>query len=223
MHHHCQNRGCCYISVQSHWENSSVAALHLLKFPWPALPFSVYLQSTSQHWDGSIQNDYYDILLALDGGNVCLNRSQSVFWFRYYRSSYSLPQTSVSLWHFWNSSSVVWILPHCWDSDCDCHWPELKTCGCLVSHRAQFLVLSSSFFILRLSVLWLKLILSPSSLLLMTHVSYSVLSSWSDTHQCLDHADRHLWRQDLDDTKQTETELRQDRCSPHEVKQNHFP
>ena len=79
--------------------------------------------------------------------------------------NYSLPQTSISRWHFWNGSSVVWVLPHCWDSDCDCHWPELKTCGRLVSHWAQFLVLFSSFSILHLSALWLKLILSTNNLL----------------------------------------------------------
>ena len=42
----------------------------------------------------------------------------------------------------------------------------------LVSHRAQFLVLSSSFSSLHLSALWLKLSLPPTSLLPMAH-SYS--------------------------------------------------
>ena len=39
----------------------------------------------------------------------------------------------------------------------------------LVSHRAQFLVTSSSFSTLHLSAFWLKFIQSPTSLLLMTH------------------------------------------------------
>ena len=40
------------------------------------------------------------------------------------------------------------------------------------------------------------------------HTATSVLSSWSDKRHCPDHADMHLWREDLDDTKQTETEWR---------------
>jgi len=50
----------------------------------------------------------------------------------------------------------------------------------------------------------------------------SVISSWSDICHDLDHADMHLWHEDLDDTKQSETKWWQDRCSHHEVKQNHF-
>ena len=44
-----------------------------------------------------------------------------------------------------------------------------------VSHRAQLLVLSSSFFTLHLSPLWLKLILSPISLLLTTHSYFTLV------------------------------------------------
>ena len=44
-----------------------------------------------------------------------------------------------------------------------------------VSHRGQFLVLSSPFFTLHLSPLWLKLILSSTSLLPMTHSYFTLV------------------------------------------------
>ena len=83
----------------------------------------------------------------------------------------------------------------------------------------QFLVPSSSFSALHLSALWLKLILSPTSLLLMTQL---LQSCPPDQIYCLDQADVHLWPENLDDynnnKKPPETEWQQDRGSPHQVK-----
>ena len=44
------------------------------------------------------------------------------------------------------------------------------------------------------------------------HTTTSLLSSWSGACHCPDHADTHLWCENLDDTKQTETEWWQDRA-----------
>ena len=52
------------------------------------------------------------------------------------------------------------------------------------------------------------------------HTTTSLLSCSSDARRCPDHADMHLWPENLDDTKQSETEWRQDRGSPYKVKQN---
>ena len=89
----------------------------------------------------------------------------------------------------------------------------------LVSHRAQFLVQSSSFSPSAPLYLLIEThSVRPTSLSLMKH-GYLVLSSWSDIRHCLDHAN---WRaslmwQDLGDKKQPQTEW-QDGSSPHAVK-----
>ena len=87
----------------------------------------------------------------------------------------------------------------------------------LVSHRAQFLALSCLFFSLHLSPLWNSFCLRPVFCQGHTTRPTSLLSSWSDICYCPDHADMHLWCENLDDTKQTETEW-QDRGSLCELK-----
>ena len=54
------------------------------------------------------------------------------------------------------------------------------------------------------------------------HTATLVTSSWSDARQCLDHANMHLWHEDLDNTKQTDNEWRQDSVCPREVNRTIF-
>ena len=68
-----------FISLQSHWENSYAAALCLLEFPRPALPFPVCLPSTSQHCNGSNWNDWRHSAYSGQWWHIFLNRSPSVF------------------------------------------------------------------------------------------------------------------------------------------------
>ena len=176
-----------FIPVQSHWGNSSVAVLRLLEFP--SLPFPVCLLSMSQHRDSSTQNDYGHSACSGWWWCVCLNHSRSVLCFRYidHHIFFHRLQSLSGI----SGTVLSWFTSYLTDSYCDCQWPELKICFCLVSHRDQFLALSSSFSTLDRYALWMKLILPTASRLLMTQtlqscllIRYSPLS-WPYTHTSL--------------------------------------
>ena len=122
--------------------------------------------------------------------------SRSVFCFRYYRPLYSLSQTSISLRCFWHRSFVVWAF-RLWLSTIGVQDVRMLPS---VSQRAQSLVLSSSFFSLHLSPLFIETQSVSNQSFCRWHTTISLLSSWSGTRRCPDHAGMHLWHEDLDFT-----------------------
>ena len=74
---------------------------------------------------------------------------------------------------------------------------------------------TSVFSALHLSALWLKFSLRQP-VFCRGHTATSVLSSWSDTRHCLDHADMHLWHKIC----MTQNKLNDDRTEAFLMKSN---
>ena len=155
-----------------------------------------------------------EILLALDGGDV--------FWsvLCFTTISEPVPPYSPPLTSIYGISGTIlsWFESYL-TSRTQTVTVNGQTSGpadvFFVFHRAQFVVLSSSFCALHLSALWLRL-LSPTSCLLMTHSYFSPVLlirymslSWPCRHASL------TWRPGCH--KKSETEWQEDRGSPHEV------
>ena len=130
--------------------------------------FPVCLPSMSQRWYGSAWNDSWHSAYSGQWSHIFLNPSPSVFYLSIGPINYRILSHRLQSLCSISGTILLWFE--------SCHDGRTWTVAVngrssspvdvfFVFHRAQLLVLSTSFSTLHLSPLWLKLILSPTSLL----------------------------------------------------------